>query len=437
MYKKLFSLAIPNIISNITIPLVGMVDLTIVGLLADDIQLGGIAIGTAIFNLIYWNFGFLRMGTSGLTAQCYGRRDFAEATLILARALFLALAISAIIIVLQLPIQSATLWFMEGSQGVESAASQYFSIRIFAAPATLSLYAVKGWLIGMQNSRTPMWIAIAINIINVVVSYIFAITFGWGIKGVALGTLVAQWGGLILAVGLLARYYGRLLGSARRVSHWWRALLKGDQLRVFFVLNGDIFIRTLCLVSVSTYFIKASSSISDDVLSANTLLLQLFTLFSYFMDGFAYAGEALAGRYYGAGSGRLLRRSVRTIFVVGLGTAILFSLLYLFAGRYILEIFTQSRPILGVAFSYINWVALVPIVGFAAFLWDGIMVGMTQSRIMRNAMLVATALFFILYLITESVWGNDGLWFSFIVYLLLRGAVQWYLIRGKIAALSD
>lgn len=432
MYKRLLSLAIPNIITNITIPLVGMADLVIVGLLGSDTLLAGIAIGTAMFNLLYWNFGFLRMGTSGLAAQAYGGRDFSEAAKILIRAVIVALLISVMLIALQRPLEWATLWFMEGSPAVESAAADYFRVRIWAAPATLSLYAFKGWFIGMQNSRLPMWVAIAINVVNVVMSYLCAVTFGGGIVGVAVGTVIAQWSGVVLAMVFLWRYYRRFFNRVSLGEHIVRQVFVGDKIRRFFVLNRDIFIRTLCLVAVFTYFTKASSAAGDTVLAANTLLLQLFTLFSYFMDGFAYAGEALAGRYYGAGSHTLLSRAVTVIFRVGFIVAILFSALYLFAGHYILMLFTGSATVLAEADNYIVWAAVVPVVGFAAFLWDGILVGMTLSKILRDAMLWSTVVFFAVYFALRSAMGNDALWLAFLVYLFLRGVIQYIYVRKKI-----
>lgn len=432
MYKRLLSLAGPNIISNITIPLVGMADLAIVGLLGSDMLLGGIAIGTAMFNLLYWNFGFLRMGTSGLAAQAYGARDFGEASRVLIRAAFVAIVISLILLALQLPLEWGTLWFMEGSVEVESAAAEYFRIRIWAAPATLSLYSLKGWFIGMQNSKTPMWVAIIINVVNVIMSYLCAITWGGGIAGVAVGTVIAQWSGVVVAVYLLYRYYGRFFSPSVLGRDIVSKVLDGVKLRRFFVLNRDIFIRTLCLVAVFTYFTKASSAAGDVTLAANTLLLQLFTLFSYFMDGFAYAGEALAGRYYGAGNRALLRVAVRAIFRVGAVVAICFGVLYLFAGEYILMIFTDSPTILNEASNYIVWAAVVPVVGFAAFLWDGVLVGMTLSRILRDAMLISTVVFFVTYYVLVSSLGNSALWVAFLVYLFLRGVIQFLYVRHKI-----
>ncbi len=429
MYKKLFSLAIPNIISNITIPLVGMADLVIVGMLHSDNYLAGMAIGTAIFNMLYWNFGFLRMGTSGLAAQSYGRRDFKDSGRILLRALSVAFAISAIILAFQAPIIDFSLWFMDGSEVAESAAYSYFKIRIWAAPATLALYVFNGWFVGMQNSRTPMWVAITINVINVAASYFFAITLNGDLEGVAYGTLLAQWSGVLLALYFVLRYYHRVLRGGIFGTKNFMKIFSSEKLMEFFKLNRDIFIRTFCSVAVFTYFTKASSSMGDAVLSANTLLMQLFTLFSYFMDGFAYAGESLSGRYYGSGSRVLLNKSIRTIFDVGLITALLFSAFYLFLGGSIMSIFTDSEAVLSAANDYIVFAAAIPIMGYSAFLWDGVLVGMTLSKLLRNSMLGATAIFFTLYFSLNSLVGNNSLWIAFLAFLLTRGILQWLFTR--------
>lgn len=397
-----------------------MVDLAIVGRLGDNKLLGGMAIGTAIFNFLYWNFGFLRMGTSGFTAQAYGARDFGSSIRTLLRALTVAVGISIVILLLQVPLESLALGFMDGSNEVEREAARYFYVRVWAAPATLSLYAFKGWFVGMQNARTPMWIAILINIVNILMSLLMVYGFGMGIAGVALGTVVAQWSGVAAAAWILWRYYGRLFKRS-----YFNGLLEWSAMRGFFRVNRDIFLRTICLVAVFTYFTAASSTMGDDVLAANTLILQLFTLFSYLMDGFAYSGEALAGRYFGAGNRVMLHRAVLSIFGWGAVVALLFTIVYGLFAESILWIFTDDSEVLAVVADYSVWATALPLAGFMAFLLDGILVGITASGIMRNSMFVATALFFGLFLLLRSSLGNDALWISFLVYLFARGVVQF------------
>lgn len=429
MNRKILALAIPNIVSNITIPLLGMVDLAIVGRLGNDALIGGIAVGGTIFNFLYWNFSFLRMGTSGFTAQAYGARNFDEAARVLVRALSVAVAVALVIWALQLLVVRLAMGVMEGSEAVEQAASRYFLVRVWAAPATLSLYAFTGWFIGMQNSRTPMWISIGINVVNIGCSLAAVWLFGMGIEGVALGTVIAQWSGVALALLIIRRYYGRFF---RRDTFRHSGVLSWPVMRRFFKVNSDIFLRTLCLVAVFTYFTIASTRMGDTLLAVNTLMLELFTLFSYMMDGFAYAGEALAGRYCGAGNTPMLHRAVRGLLRWGVVVMLFFTLLYAVAGGQILRIFTSSETILDAARDYAVWAVLVPVCSFLAFILDGIVVGITATWIMRNAMFFATIVFFAAYFMLVPFWGNAGLWIAFLAYLLMRGVMQLALSKRRI-----
>ncbi len=319
MNRKILSLAIPNIVSNITIPLLGMVDMAIVGHLGDDALIGGIGIGTSVFNFIYWNFAFLRMGTSGLTAQSYGARNFpgdygragprAERLSAGGRA---ADPLSGACRTAGLPDDGR-------HAAYDGLCGRVFLCADRAAPATVSLFAFQGWFIGMQNSRFPMYISIAINLVNILCCLWFALGLGWGITGVAWGTVVAQYTGLLLSVALWLRYYRRF---GRYVD--LRDSLRLRPMTAFFRINGDIFLRTACIVIVYTFFTAASSGMGDTLLAVNMLLMQLFTLFSYLMDGFAYAGEALAGRYVGARNAPMLRRCVRALLVWGAAVAALY-----------------------------------------------------------------------------------------------------------------
>ena len=429
MNRKILALAIPNIISNITVPLLGMVDLAIVGRLGNDALIGGIAVGGTIFNFLYWNFSFLRMGTSGFTAQAYGGRDLYEAARVLVRALSIALLVALAIWALQVPVVHLALAVMDGSPAVEKAARDYFLVRVWAAPATLSLYAFTGWFIGMQNSRIPMWISISINLVNIACSLAAVQLLGMGIRGVALGTVIAQWSGVALALLIIRRYYGRFF---RRDTFRRSGVLSWPVMRRFFKVNSDIFLRTLCLVAVFTYFTIASTRMGDTLLAVNTLMLELFTLFSYMMDGFAYAGEALAGRYCGAGNTPMLHRAVRGLLRWGVVVMLFFTLLYAVAGEQILRIFTSSEAILDAARDYAVWAVLVPVCSFLAFILDGIVVGITATWIMRNAMFCATIVFFAVYAVLMPLLGNAGLWIAFLAYLLMRGVVQLALSKRRI-----
>ena len=442
MNKRILGLALPNIITNITVPLLGMVDMAIVGHLSST-HIGAITIGTSIFNLIYWNFGFLRMGTSGFTAQAFGARRWDEAINILIRACAIALTIALLLIVLQWPLSRLALVIFEGSSEVLRLALIYFFIRIWAAPATLGLYAIKGWFIGMQDSKTPMRIAIFLNCVNILVSLFFVLVLHWDIAGVALGTVVANYSGLALGLFFLWRKTKLMKLLSIRKSRIFSALRWRD-MRRFFKVNGDIFLRTVCLSAVFTFITAASGRIGDEVLAIDALLLQFFTLFSYIMDGFAYAGEALVGRYIGAGQSRQLRLSVRLLLVWGLVLTALFTLLYALFSRQFLQIFTSDLSLVAAASDYIGWVLAIPVCGFAAFLFDGIFVGATASRTMRNAMFVATAAFFLVYFgfkamaasrcqLTAHQWNNI-LWIAFMVFIVLRGLLQGFRVRKDIYA---
>lgn len=420
MNKQILRLALPNIITNITVPLLGMVDIAIVGHIGNASHIGAIAIGTMIFNLIYWNFGFLRMGTSGFTAQAYGANNLDEALRIMIRGIAIALSAALLLILLQYPIAQVCRHVVKSSPDVMRLALTYFYVRIWAAPATLGLYVFKGWFIGMQNSKLPMWIAIILNIINIVFSLLFVIVWKMGIIGVAFGTVLAQYSGLVMAIVLWFKKYGYLRS---RINI--KGSLKLAEMRQFFKVNGDIFLRTLCLVAVFSFIPAISASMGDSILAANTLLMQLFTLFSYIMDGFAYAGESLVGRYIGAKDKQMLRKSVQYLLRWGIILTGAFTIAYYFWGTDILSILTNDKSVIAEAMNYMLWTILVPITGFSAFLFDGIYIGATASKPMRNIMFLATAGFFAGYYILSPIWGNNGLWISFLIFLSLRGGLMW------------
>ncbi|KWW29120.1 MAG: multidrug resistance protein, MATE family [bacterium P3] len=450
MNRRILQLALPNIVTNITVPLLGIVDMAIVGHLSAA-HIGAITIGSSIFNLIYWNFGFLRMGTSGFTSQAYGAGRTDEVVRTLLRALAVGLMIAAALLALQWPIARAACVIFKGSAQVIQLAMTYFFIRIWAAPATLGLYAVKGWYIGMQNAKLPMWIAIFINVVNILCSLLFVAVLRWNIAGVALGTVIAQYSGLLLALALLHRRYGALFkehadtlranadspSSARRAL--CREVFQPEALRQFFRVNGDIFLRTVCLAAVFSFITAVSGRISDEILAVDALLLQFFTVFSYFMDGFAYAGESLTGYFIGARENAKLRQSVRLLMLWGVVLTVAFSGIYALGGRHFLHIFSDDPAVIDATMPYMFWTLVVPVCGFAAFLLDGVYVGATASATMRNAMFVATAAFFglyyglcLLYPTRTAYMWNNFLWLSFMVYLTLRGLVQALRLRKAV-----
>ena len=419
MNREILRLALPNIITTLTVPLLGMVDLAIVGHMGSETYIGAIALGTMIFNMIYWNFGFLRMGTSGFTAQAFGADDREEAVHILSRALFIGLSAALLLIVFQLPIRWLVFRCVEGCPAVEAEAARYFHICIWAAPAILCLYGFKGWFIGMQNAKLPMWIAIFMDVVNIALSLFFVYVLKMKIAGVALGTVLAQYAGLGVALFCWWRHY-RSYGA----FFSWREALSRTKMRDFFRVNADIFLRTLCLIAVFTFIPAAGARMGDDYLSANTLLMQFFTLFTYVMDGFAYAGESLVGKYVGAQNRTLMQKAIRHLFGWGLALSVLFVLAYAVGGNALLHLFTDNGRVVEFARQYYVWVLLIPLVSFSAFLWDGILIGATASKMMRNTMFVSTLVFFAVFYSCRACWGNHALWLAFLCYLAFRGLLQ-------------
>lgn len=429
MNKSILRLAIPNIISNITIPLLGMVDLYIVGHLDSEDYIGAIALATMIFNFIYWSFSFLRMGTSGFTAQAYGAENHREQTNILLRSLAVAMTAGVLIILLQYFILYAGFYLLNAGHEIKTFASEYFYIYIWAAPAVLGTYTFNGWYIGMQNAKIPMMVAIGVNIVNIVLSFTFVYGLNMKIDGVALASLCAQYTGFLSFVLMWNVKYG-----------WLREYVNVSILKdlksyiPFFKVNSDIFIRTMALVAVTTFFTSASSKSGKDILAVNALLMQMFILFSYMMDGFAYAAEALTGKFIGAGNRGQLKLLVKRLFVWGVIIASVFTFVYAFFLEDILSLLTDKQNIIELSKQYQFWVLLIPVAGFSAFLWDGVFVGATASHQMRNSMLIAVAAFFIIYFAFSSISANNILWFAFIMYLALRGVVQSFM---ALAILND
>lgn len=422
--REILQIALPSIVSNITVPLLGLIDVTIVGHLGAASYIGVIAVGGMLFNIIYWIFGFLRMGTGGMTSQAYGRGDEAEMMRLLTRSTGVGMLIALTLIVLQYPIERTAFSLIETTPEVERLAATYFRICIWGAPAVLGLYSFSGWFIGMQNSRYPMFIAITQNIVNILMSLVLVYGLEMKIEGVAIGTLVAQYAGWLMAIGLWMYRYKHLRPYAEL-----RSLTDKGAMRRFFQVNRDIFLRTLCLVSVTVFFTSAGAAQGEVILAVNTLLMQLFTLFSYIMDGFAYAGEALAGKHIGADNRPALRTMVRQLFVWGIALALVFTLIYGIGGEGFLSLLTNEESVIIASSTYFYWVLAIPLAGFAAFLYDGIFIGATATGLMLRAMFVASVAFFLIYFGCREAMGNHALWLAFITYLSLRGIVQGYLGR--------
>ena len=432
--REILYLAIPSIVSNITVPLLGLVDLTIVGHLGSPRYIAAISVGSTIFNIIYWLMGFLRMGTSGMTSQALGREDYRAVRKLLNRSVLLAMVIAATFLLFQSPLGWIAIDLIHPSAQVWPLAHTYFSIVIWGAPAMLGLYSLNGWFIGMQTTKIPMAVAIFQNIVNVAASLGFVYGMGMKIEGVAAGTLVAQWSGFFLAMILLWRKWCTLpqlnksCDDDEKLS--WRS---------FFMVNRDIFLRTLCLVSVNLCFTSAGARQGDMILAVNTLLLTFYTLMSYVMDGFAFAGEALAGKFYGAGDNSGLRQLInRLLRYWGGWMCGTFVLLYVLFSSAFLNLLTNSHDVIVASKEYLFWVWLIPLAGVAAFIYDGIFIGMTATKGMLLSSAASTTAFFVILLLGEvagNLWNgvpaNHILWLAFIVYLAMRGAMQKIYLQRK------
>lgn len=427
MNKRILQLAVPSIISNITVPLLGLVDVAIVGHIGDAAYIGAIAVGAMLFNVIYWLFGFLRMGTSGMTSQALGRRDLAEVLRLLVRSLSIGVGIGVLFFVLQKWLIGCGLWAMSPEADVVELARRYCYVCIWGAPAVLGLYGFTGWFIGMQNTRIPMMVSLMQNVVNIIASLLLVFVGGMTVEGVALGTVIAQWWGFLMACLFYRICYRRLSKYDYR-----RHLFAAEPLKQFFSLNKDIFLRTLCLVAVNLFFTAAGSRESTIVLAVNTLLMTLFTIFSYFMDGFAYAAEALSGKYYGARNMGAFREVVRRTMGFGAVVAVGFTLLYIVGGENFLSLLTSDKQVIAASGEYFWWAVLIPLSGMSAFVFDGIFVGITQSKSMLCSTTVASASFFGLFFGLHPFLGNHALWLAFILYLLLRGIVLFVIYHKKL-----
>lgn len=430
--KSILQIALPAIVTNITVPLLGLVDTAIVGHMGSAAYIGAVAVGSMIFNLIYWLFAFLRMGTSGMTAQARGRRDFPEVFRLLTGSLAVSLSIALLAILLQVPVLKTMLWLISPTADVRQLASTYFYIVVWGAPAVLGLHSLSGWFVGMQNTRLPMFISIMQNVVNIVASLTFVYALGMKVEGVALGTVIAQYAGLLVAVALLFRYYRRLYRAApslavARKSSQPSAVRTTETAVRFFRVNRDIFLRTLCLVAVNLYFTSAGARQGATILAVNTLLMQLYLLFSYIMDGFAFAGEALGGRHWGAQNWPAYHAVVKRLFIWGAMMTLLFTATYVIGGMPFLRLLTDEPQVVEASRGYVWWAYLIPVAGVGAFIWDGIFIGTTQTRGMLLSSFAAAVVFFAGVFLLLTPWGNHGLWLSMLLYLAVRGVVQTFI----------
>ena len=415
MNRRILKLAVPSILANITVPLVGMVDIAVAGRLGNVAAIGAIAVGSMLFDLLYWNFGFLRVGTGGLTAQAYGRRDLPGAMRYFTQGIATALASALFLIAIQWFFVEAAFFFIKSSPEVEALARQYFFIRIWAAPATLSLFVFKGGFIGMQNTVSPMVVDIVVNVVNTVASAYLALFTPMGIAGVAAGTVIAQYSGLILASFLLFRYYRRLFPGVNV-----RKDVSFRDMKHFYVINFNLFLRSLCFMLIYCGFTTIAAGYGDSELAVSSIIMKLLMLYSYFIDGFAYAGEALTGKYIGAQDKASLRLAVRQLFIWTAGIAAVSTAAYGFGGEWMVSIMTSEAEVISGSRPYLFWLTVMPVFSCAAFIWDGIFIGATAAKAIRNSMIWASAAFYAVYFILEARFGIQGLYTAYFAHLIAR-----------------
>lgn len=428
---RLLKLAIPNILTNITIPLLGIVDLGLSGHLSDPAVVGGVAIATTLFNLLYWNFSFLRMGSTGLTAQARGTGDKKAIGRTLGQSLLLSVAFGTLILLLQSPIKTFLLGLLHPDPALSDYAGAYYDIVIWSAPAMLFIYALNGWIIGLENTWWPMVVSITTNVVNIALSSYLVLARGMGIEGIATGTLVAQWlgaGGLFFGAW---RFY--LQGRKEAIPLPGRLDELTSGLGRYFHTNAHIFLRTLTLACVSFYFTYAGTQMGALTLAGNALLYQFFSVFSYFIDGFANAAEAVVGYSYGKRDRSMLKLSIRTLILWGATLASVVSVAYFFWGKSFLFLLTDQTDIRTVAMIYIKWIWLLPLAGFLSFLMDGIYIGLTATKEMFYTMLLAAVAFLILFRTLPFPDPNDALWCAFITYLVIRGIALSLLLPKYLA----
>lgn len=424
-----------------TVPLLGLVDTAITGHLGEAAYIAAIAVGTSIFSLCYWVFSFLRMGTGGLTAQAFGRGSWRDCCECLRKPLIIAMIAGLGIIALQMFIADAALWLMDTTSHVEHWARVYFHILVWGAPANLALSVFNGWLIGMQDARSPMFIAVGQNVLNIVVSSVLVFGLGWKVEGVATGTLVAQWAGFAAACYFIVQQFKK-----HRNTMCEKASATGLEAEAalsestplgwgrFFNVNRDIFLRTVCLIAVMFSFTAFGARQGEITLAVNALLMQMFMFVSYVMDGFAYAGEAIGGNFLGARNAAGLSALTRRLFVWGGAMSLLFSILFVVGGDVIVRILTDNEAVRAEASAFLWAVQLIPLVSMAAFIYDGIFIGTTSTREMLISIAIATLLYFVVALSADSLSAfslnhNDCLWCAFLAYLFTRGGVQHLLMR--------
>ena len=431
-HRKVWMLAGPIILSNISVPLVGAVDTAVVGHLPEPLSIGAVALGALIFSFLYWGFGFLRMGTTGFIAQAYGAGDWNALSDTLLRVLFLALVLGLVTIVIGWPLIDFVLYLIDSSSEVEGLAADYANIRIWSAPAVLCVYAFTGIFIGMHNTRAAFVLQLILNISNMLLDLLFVLGFDWGVEGVALASVIAEYLAMFCGFYLLRVQIGRAIAGYDRTR-----LLERVALMKLFTANSNIFVRTLCLLFAFSYFTAKSASQGEVILAANAILLHLQSIMAYGLDGFAHAVEALAGSAYGAGKRRVFRRAVALTSFWGALIAVLTGIIYFLFGESIINLFTSIDAVIETALRYLPWMVIAPIVSVWSFQLDGIFIGTGHTREMRNAMIVSLLAYLAFLELVIPSFGNHGLFFGLAFFMVIRAATLLFYFPGIEAAIRQ
>ena len=437
MNREIFRLAIPNVLSNLSVPLLSSYDTALMGGLSGA-HIAAVGLGSMAFNFVYWNFGFLRMSTTGMTAQAFGRGATNEQRILLFRGGLLALLISTLLVVLQYPLGELTTWLLNIRPDQSALVDDYFYLRIWAAPAALLQMVLFGWFFGRQNALYPLLLTFLVNGANIGLSTYLVTTLGWGISGVAWGTVGAQYVGLLIGIGLLLRENSRYDLQLFSRTPNTRQEQSSHSLAAFLSINRDIFLRTLCLTLSFAFFYNRANAldVGTAVVAANVILLQLVNWLSYGVDGFAFAAESLVGKYYGAGEWEQLNKVIRLIFSWGMALATIYALFYYFGDTWLLGLFAPeatAAATLDAAVRYLPIVVAFCLLATPCYLLDGIYIGLTAATAMRQTMLIAFAGYLISYFLVGQHYGNWGLWGSLLVFMVFRAALQsWWMTSGRV-----
>ncbi len=414
-HKRVLGVAIPIVLANATIPILGAVDTAVVGQLGLAVPIGAVGIGAIIITAIYWLFGFLRMGTTGLTAQAIGSGDKPETSALLVRGVIIGFTAGLILIIAQVPIFLGALQLSPASMEVESLAQKYLQIRVYSAPAAIALFGITGWLIAKEKTREVLLLQLALNGINIVLDLVFVLKLGWGVEGVAIATLIAEWSGLIFGLWLAREGFNN--------GYWknWVQIFDRARLVKMAKVNSDIMIRSILLEIAFVSFLFLGSSFDDATLAANQVLIQFLNITAYALDGFAFAAEALVGQALGAKNRQLFRKSVVMTSQWGVGSVILMALAFFVFGNSIINIMTTAEDVRVVSYEYLPWMVIAPMAGVAAWMLDGIFIGATRTADMRNMMFISFCVYLIALAILLPKYGNHGLWASLIIFSIARG----------------